>query len=98
MHYTESTSSSGVATAGNPRPDYPICYFTVDPSSASGTGTVTAKAVGASAFEPVYADGVALTVDLSATVSHRIEHPIEELKVTSDNAGDAFVLRVGGGQ
>lgn len=95
MNYIEGSASSGVAEVSNPRPDSAVAYFTVEPASASGTGTVTAKPVGAGGYESVIESGVALTIDLSEQASYRIAYPVESVKVTSSVGGDTFTLRVG---
>jgi hypothetical protein len=74
--------------------------FTIVPTSASGTGTITVKPPqttdAPTGYEAAYdADGAALTVDLSAQSTHRIDARLLGVKVTSDNAADTFELVVG---
>lgn len=96
----DAAAVSGVATVEGKFPGATV-RFTVSPTSASGTGTVTVRTAGTTdypaAYEAAYAsDGTtALTVDLSAHVSMDLPGPLTGVKVTSDNSGDTFGLVVG---
>jgi len=86
---------SGVATVDLAAEKGHVVVATVQPSSASGTGTVTARAVGSAAYQPVYeSDGsTALTVALDGSdVSVELPVWVTHVKVTSDNSGDEFTL------
>ena len=90
---------SGVATVEDPFAGSAI-QFTVVPISASGTGTVTIKpdstTDSGAGYEPLYdSAGAALTVDLSAQITHTIIGKFEGVKVTSDNDADTFYLAAG---
>ena len=82
---------SGVATADIQGHGGRV-QITIDPSSASGTGTITAKTFASSGFETVYdSAGAALTsISLSSQVSYIIDGVFDSIKVASSNAADAF--------
>ena len=83
----------GVATVRVEQTSAEQFQFSVEPASASGTGTVTAMARHTTGFGPLFdSAGAALQVDLSETSSFVVSGSILQLKVTSDNSADTFNL------
>ena len=87
-----NSAESGVATIKAPRTSGRI-QVTIEPDSASGTGTLTVKAWGADGYEAAYEDGSALTdIDMSARKTYILDGAFRSVKVASDNSGDTFDL------
>lgn len=91
------SSEGGIATVDVPRGSGAI-QFSVNPSSSSGDGSVTAKCFGGDDFEVVYdSDGNAISIDLSdGTVTHTLTGVFRAIRVTSSNSADSFSLSVTG--
>lgn len=93
-----ASASSGVAEitqmVGIPAK---INAITLEPVSASGTGTLEVVAAGSDTYEPVYQDGAAITaMDLSETHTLQIVGglSVEKVRVQSTNSADTFRLIV----
>ena len=92
----ENSAASGVAEVTGIA-DKSGIQFTVIPGTASGTGSVEVVPDMGTAYEAVYdKDGNALTIDLSAQISHRLPVSCKSIKITSDNPADTYSLKVVG--
>ena len=90
-----ASAVSGVATVGVNGQHSPMQITSV-PTSASGTGTVTARPINGTGFESVFdSSGAALTFDLSAQYTFIVDGLFKDIKVTSSNSGDTFTLYAG---